>query len=392
MKMRISPITLVGVLLVATFTVLCLRFSAESGRLSTVVNYDDSVYFLRATQLLQQLDQEGFGSVLQNIIAKPLHSPWSVLLAAASYAVSNQQAAPYWANALVVVFFLLFLSYFFRKLPVSWIAGLWISFLCLPYAGMMVLEFRPDLCWSLFTGFGVIWIWLSDQELRDRKYLVISGLLFGCALLIKPSTFALTILLFMCSWSGRQILDGYMNRKLDLAKSARSTLAFVGITTGIALIHYAMAWSEVWSYFWDNSFGDKIEVWRRSVSWRQQFSYYLFGGGARSNIGTAGWFVIAAGLSAAAVVFRYSPLHLRYRMGAVCIALLCTYLINVLGNAKTPFLGGALYSIAFFLSAWCIGRTLMTPAGKRGTALRSCGVGFLMVLCLSVHDWPRYSK
>jgi hypothetical protein len=120
--------------------------SSSHGRLAAAPAYDDVVYFYKGTQALQDLRNGHLFATLYG----PLHAPFSVLLAAASFAIwGAKDWAPYAGNVVVIIFYLGALSYFLRKLPLGIQMGLLVLFLGLPFAKMAVVEFRPDMMWAI---------------------------------------------------------------------------------------------------------------------------------------------------------------------------------------------------------------------------------------------------
>jgi hypothetical protein len=88
------------------------------GRLTSVPNYDDCVYFLKAERIIDRVEKEGWGPALAWTARQQLHAPYSVLLATAAFLVSGgDDAAPYYCNVLTIALVLGAIWWCMRGLP-----------------------------------------------------------------------------------------------------------------------------------------------------------------------------------------------------------------------------------------------------------------------------------
>ena len=132
-----------------------LSESFAHGRLASEPNYDDVTYLYGGARILQSIRT---GDIIKPLTSK-MHSPFSVLLAATSFAVWGMQDwAPYASNVVIVLCYLLLLCYFLRALPIGLQLGLLLIFLSLPFATMAVVEFRPDIMWATLVGFATVYL------------------------------------------------------------------------------------------------------------------------------------------------------------------------------------------------------------------------------------------
>ena len=392
----LRPFLLILALFVVAFgfTAYAVQFSEAAGRLTTAPNYDDCVYLLRAVTLLDEAEEGGVQGFMESLASRPVHSPYSVFMSTAAYGVTdNAEAAPYWSNMAIVVLFLSGVTWWFRKLPIPIIVCAWLAFLSVPFAGLMVMEFRPDPLWAVVTGFGVCWIWMDERATSAPWRSMLAGLLFGAALVIKPTTFAMTVLVFISSWVGRQILTAIFHSQSWKQQAWKMNLGFLMALALMAGPYFLYNGAYVWGYFWDNSFGINKDVWQHPGDLREQITYYLTGGGGESNIGVPGTILLVSGALAGLFWLWKSNWEKRLQLAALFCALFCVYAVNVYGNAKTPFLGGAIYSIAYFFAAACLAHvaTRMFEGAKwkkytvYGASLALAGV------LLFLQTWPPYS-
>jgi hypothetical protein len=124
------------VLLAGLFAAFCLQISERQGRLAAVPNYDDAVYFLSATRLIEAGRAEGVNGVAEELRSEGLHSPWSVGLATGAFLIFGYvDWAPYAMNGLVIVGLLAALTWMWRELRWwEWGSGV-VVFLAVPEPG-----------------------------------------------------------------------------------------------------------------------------------------------------------------------------------------------------------------------------------------------------------------
>ena len=379
------------------FTIFSVLRSFEKGRLGNIPNYDDVTYFMSATDLVQSVKQEGFSGLLDFLSRDGLHSPYSTGLASLSYFICGfHDFAPYAANGVVVAAYLCGLGYFLRNCStLAFSLVLWM-FLMLPFATMAVVEFRPDLAWATVTGFAAVFA-LTSESFFDRGRVVTGfGVLVGIALLIKPTTFAMTILVSCAALGGRWLVEF---ARTNPGRAKRMLIPSIFISCGSALLvaspYFAFHWRDTWSYFFDNSFGKHARDWGNpSGSVWDHWLFYITGEGARSNLGRQCWIVLPAMLMLGAQYFRQSSLVERLKTASLGIIMAVVYCINSTVDAKTPFLGGAFYGLLFFSVAYVAGRVLprleaastqLKPANHRGLVI-------LAIVMTCFYRWPDYSK
>ena len=103
-------------LISCTFVRWSISESFAHGRLASEPNYDDVTYLYSGARILQSVRA---GDVIKALTSY-MHSPFSVLLAATSFAVWGvKDWAPYAGNVVIVLCYLLLLCYFLRRLPVG---------------------------------------------------------------------------------------------------------------------------------------------------------------------------------------------------------------------------------------------------------------------------------
>jgi len=386
------------------FTAACVQESGRRGRLASTTNYDDCVYFLDGALLRNAVANDGLTGGWRMFQERAHHSPFSALLASAAFVLLGQhEASPYWMNGLVVLLYLAGLGYLLWPLPTpSWLLVLGI-FLTPPFITMGVVEFRPDIAWAVVTGFGVVWMVTREQLFRVPARGAFAGCCMAAALLIKPTTFVLTVLLF----SGAAVSRGIPQLAWWQATRARAVeqpgnpasglLAFGGALLALAGPYWWFFGGDIWAYFWNNSFGVNKAVWAYPGTNAQALLYYLTGEAARSNVGLSGWVLLLGSLASTMFLF-VTRAALRWRLAVLLAALLATFTINMLAEMKSPFLGGAIYGLWLFGTAYACAEVygvLMAaePSATRTRLLRWSPLllAVALGLCSFLYRWPQYS-
>lgn len=382
--------------LTVVFTWLCVAESHRNGRLASSPNYDDCVYFYSGATLLEAIKSDGWAGVERNIAERGMHSPYSIILAACSYALFGpSESSPYYGNAVVVLIYLLGIGWFLRRLPLPTWLFFMLLFLTPPFITMGVVEFRPDIAWAVTVGFGVVYIVTAEQIFRRPMLSVFSGLLMALALLIKPSTFVMTVILFSGAACSRVLGEG-IQEKWKKPPSRAAALGVLVFMSTVLLVTGPYAWTygeSTWNYFIENSFGGNREVWAYRGNFTESLFYYIFGQGSRSNVHVTGWIVLVTGILSAAYLAWQQPGH-RWRLLTFACLIFCALTINTFAEMKSPFLGGAIYGVSFFACAWVIAESsrhfsVDLDRQSRIRLTKTRAVTLLLAVCF--YHWPSYS-
>lgn len=387
---------LVILLLAILFTLLCVNESKKIGRLASSPNYDDVVYFHDGAILVHSLKSEGLSGFWSFLNQRGLHSPYSVFLAAASFALFGfDYSSPYLASGIVAFTYLLCIGWFLRKLPLlTWIAAL-ILFLTLPFITMGIVEFRPDIAWAVVTGFGVVFIVTENVIFRNSRHAAIAALFFALSLTIKPSTFVMTLLLYTGATTSRIIADVWANRNQS---QPRRTFAGVAVFIAVLLIVAGPYWlrfgKDAVSYFMENSFGINKAVWVYQGSLSEFLLFYVTGDGARSNIAISG--SVLSLLSFGCMVFlALKKLELRWKLFVLISLILGALFVNTVAQMKSPFLGGGIYGVWLFTCAYLIATTyacFTLNELKWFNRGRDIIIIVTALICICFYRWPAYSN
>jgi len=389
---------LILILFAAVFTQLCVQESKIKGRLSSAPNYDDCTYFLEGAILLNDLKSDGVRGFFNYLNApgpNGFHSPYSIILAAVSYDLFGpNEASPYYGNALLVIIYLACLGWIFRSLPIpAWMFALAL-FLTPPFITMGVVEFRPDIAWAVSIGFGVVFTVTSEELFRNPRRAAVAGLFLALALIIKPSTFVMTLLLYSGAIFSRVVAAVWENRwRAASRKILIGSLAFTGMVLVVAGPYWSRFGKEAISYFLENSFGANKAIWVYQGSLSEFLFYYVAGVGARSNVAIAG--IILSLIALACLLYlAFKRPELRWKIISLLGLLAGAFAVNTVAQMKSAFLGGGIYGVWLFTCAYLLGTafTSLQPEAANGRSFwRSILLAIAVVVTLLFYRWPEYS-
>lgn len=393
---NIPRVLIIILVLSLGFSWICVSTSHKIGRLSSVPGYDDVVYFASAADLIHSLRENGWSGAVDLVLRDGLHSPYSTLLAAAAFSVEGlRPAAPYRANAVLIAVYLAAIAYFFRRSQLLFLVLALLFFLVPPFATMAVVEFRPDLAWATVVGFFAVFI-LTREDVFHRKQLTLFyGSCVGLGLIIKPSTFAMTLAVGAMSLGFAWVLE--MTRTDFRTSVRRLGVALLWMGAAVVLVagpYYAVFGGNVWRYFIDNTYGINAAVWAHPGDRLAQWLFYIEGEGGRCNLGNQRLIIGAAWLLLAFRRLWNGPLAVRLQTLFLGLVILIVFVVNAVAPVKSPFMGGAIYGTLLFSLAFFAGEFLAAFPQVSARNWLYASIGFAAVVLVSVcsYQWPAYSK
>lgn len=272
---RQTALLIVLLALAISFTLMTVEKSKAVGRLAATPGYDDIVYFVSAGEWLVIAKTSGLGEMISTIFKKGAHSPYSSILALIAFSIGGiHEVAAYYANVLVIIAYLFGVRYFMRELPVLVQMGGMMFFLGVPFTSLCVTQFRPDLMWAVVLGFTSIYTITAHNLFENgRRTLFISGLLYGFIILIKPSTFALTLLVAAIVFAIRGLADLTIS-KVPLRRFVLAGVPFIlGLLAGCGW-YVIRAGGQMWDYFYVASFGANKDIWKYGGDAMSHWTFY----------------------------------------------------------------------------------------------------------------------
>lgn len=387
---------LVVALATFAFTILCVEYSKSHGRLSSVPLYDDVTYFFQGATLLHSFEKQGSGGLNEFLLRYGLHTPFSTGLAAVSYQIfGRNDSSPYYGNAIVILLYLSGVTWFLRRLPFTdWICCL-VLFLAPPIATMAIVEFRPDIGWAFVIGFGVVWLVTTPAVFSGWKASAFAGVIVGLALLIKPTTFAMTGILFFGAIASRALSMLYATRSIPPVRTRiAGTAVFLLVIACIAGPYVWFFGAETWQYFYLNSFGINKSAWAFHGGSKESMLYYISGEAGHSNLAYSGALLVFLGGMLSAVGTVYVR-EIRLKLIFLLLAILGAWLVNTSAAMKSPFLGGAIYGTLLFSCAYLISQFYEKSASNPLLFLSKLRTPVLVIfaaLALVFYRWPLYTR
>jgi len=384
---------LVCLLLIAAFlfTSFQLNISRELGKLSTVSNYDDVTYLNKASTVFFLGKKKGVGAAAKWLFTQNLHAPFSVFNGVLGFNVFGYSTdRVYYALTLVVFTFMAFVAGIARKLPPFLFGAIILSSLSLPFVTMCALEFRPDLMWATVLTGGSLLFLCYDRPFDGWKCSAMFGLALGVALMCKPSTFAMTLLVMGGCW-----LLAAMIALLTKAASGKQIAQGLLWTAGIAFAFSGWYWlqhiGEIFNYFVINSFGDQKDVWVFRGTMQERLTYYLKGAPLQSNLGAFFVpFLIIYVVGALNDLIRGNNLAERLRGASLLWMLIALLSVNSFFSMKSPFLGGSFYGFLIFGSIWHLSRALTgwSKGWLKSLPLQATVACVMTLLAWTYHKYP----
>ena len=270
------------------FTIIQINQSLRQGQLSLPPSYDDVSYFNDALMRLDIFYNDGFGGLVSNYTNHTPHSPISALLAFVGFSVFGiKDWAPAFMNFSIIAIVLIFLDYLSRGLKMRWKVLITLTSLTWLLMGHAVIEFRPDIFCGLMTAMAIILIseksWLSATSIRKK----VIGIVFGLALLIKPTIFPVTIILVVSAIATNILVEKFLlKEKIFLKEVFIKSKEFILYSVLVSSFYYLFGLKDAINYIYQNQFVDLEKVWgMHALPFIDRVSYYLLGQGGSMMVG-----------------------------------------------------------------------------------------------------------
>ena len=227
--------------------------------------------FFSGAQVLQSFRS---GHAIQTL-AGYMHSPYSVLLAASSFAIFGAKDwVPYAGSAIVVVCYLAGLCYFLRHLRSACKWARSSSFSVSPLPQWRSSNSVPTSLPETLVGFATVYLSTANKDFSSRIEAVGLRLIYGAAMMTKPSTFLMTTSVIGLGGLLRT-LRGAFGRKLTASRIFVWLICFLLSTLLVAGPYYFIHFEQIWSYFYGNSFGKNKDIWVPAQTLSAHLSHYI---------------------------------------------------------------------------------------------------------------------
>ena len=332
--------------------------SMRHGRLAMVPIYDDVAYLVDGQRRLPAFDAHGLIGLLKTMISSPPHAPLSSILASLGLAFSGGSPFGVYAlSAVWVVILLALAAVLLRDLPILTRIGIMSALLAVPMLGTVIVEFRPDPFWGMFTGFVAIIVATTDLVAARRARLLLTGLLVGVAIIAKPSGLPAVLVVMSVAYLGALLIALLDHSKDGFPALLRATLMLLCGTLMAAAPYLIVGWRSTLNYILDVMINDK-DIWATKGDWAFHLLYYLRFDVARLALGWL-WpacigLVVAGGVSCL-LEDRSGQRRSLSRFLIVVAVLLTAYLIVSLSPVKSLMIGGLFYGTMIAVSLWSVG-------------------------------------
>lgn len=349
-----------------------MSYLVRGGRLSIVPIYDDVVYLIDGLSRLAVLDRMGIAGCLVDFFYHPAHAPLMALTSVLGLLLSAGAAwGPYLLNsAWVLLILVLGLVALRRSSP--WVrVAILVAMLAVPMFGSVLAEFRPDPVWGLLVGFTMIVLASTDIAGMRPSRLFALGLLFGVAVIAKPTAAPASALVLAIGFVSQFGLSLVARRAWSTRIFIRSA-ALLALGAACVVIPYLISnGAAILSYIRDVMGSESI--WRTQASVWGHVTYYL-----NRNLGVLmlGWVWYAAipvFVVCAALLVRAKDKQALSAFAGIMAAALTAYLIVTVSAVKSLMIGSILYGTIIAAVVWCLGQ-VATRTALRGSAAMVLGV------------------
>lgn len=330
--------------------------------------YDDVGYLIDGLQRLAVLDRAGIAGFLLDLGARPAHAPLTAVTATFGLMVSGGAAwGPYFLSA-VWVLALVMLGYFVLRGAALWSrVGILTAILAAPLFGHVLAEFRPDPVWGLLVGLAMGLSAAQDLLAAGRRRLFVLGLVFGAAVVAKPSAAPASALVLAAGFIVQLGLTMHLAKRWNWRVPAMVTLgAFCFVlpflyTNGVATFEYIrMVMSTEGS------------VWGTQASTWGHMSYYLKRDYSILMLGWVWYAAIPVFVVCGALLLKDRDRRALPGFLGLMLAVATAYVIVTSSAVKSPLIGSILYGTVIAAVAWCLG-WFFTRVRVRGWLVAAAG-------------------
>jgi hypothetical protein len=330
--------------------------SLHSGRLSVPPEYDDVSYLFWSQSVLHAATHQSVSATAYQLINQ--HSPLTTLFGFIGYSlVTSGDMGPYIAAASHLLFFFFACVLLIRRLPITAIIGIACAIGAILALRNFATEFRPEPAWASLTAVSVIAFFALDMFNVSWIKSIALGLLVGLAVISKPTTSPVTIVVLGAAFVGSALAQ-YLERRVGGSAPALRAVILgaviilatsllvivpVGVTIGSDIYNY-IVWIE-------QDISDQVSIHSGIV---EQALYYSFGSGGQVMLGRA----LPVMLTMWALGISYSAIWRRSllpRLFALFGVVLISYIVPSVSTVKCSFwFGSAFDSILIIATVYLI--------------------------------------
>jgi hypothetical protein len=347
-----------------------MGYLVREGRLSIVPIYDDVAYLVDGLKRLATLDQSGIGGFLASFWTQPAHAPFSALTSTLGFLVTGGAVwGPYLLNSIWVIACLFIAMAALRRAHPWSVAGIVVAILAAPIFAGAVTEFRPDPVWGLLVGFSLLAMTATDLLLTPLPRLFALGLLFGAAVLSKPTAAPASVAVLGVGF----IVQVALRLAFEVQ---RPTVAVVSRRVGIVALgalvvmtpYFLASGAEILSYVLA-VMRTESNVWGTNTSTTGHLTYYLNRETGSMMLGWIWYLFLPILLFCGVVLAMGREKYETCGFAALMAALLVAYVIVTVSKVKTPMIGSILYGVIIAAVTWSLGHLASRIRARHGLVL-----------------------
>ena len=338
-KPRASDLAVRGlvVLFTAGLTAVVLQESMKQGRLSVPPTFDDISYMEDAAQRVRSLYEHGAADMLRGLVDKPPHSPYATAAAMLAFLIFGVKAwAPYIVNAVVPLIFYAFVAYLGRGMRLWLLGCIMAAVSTIPMVVLAAHEFRPDFLSATLTCMGATLLVAEPSIGAPARRSMLTGALFGAAVLAKPTALPATAALLGLSWLLAALTHNLVVRGAGRRAAIRTGALLAAGFIAVAGPYLAADRGETMRYTWYHTMGPGAFVWPRH-SRAESLRFYLDGQGGAFMLGPYLYGLLGVVVLGGACCALRGTKADRLRAGSVQAVLLAAYAICTLAPKHVFF-------------------------------------------------------
>jgi len=346
-----------------------MGYLVRNGRLSIVPIYDDVTYLIDGLQRLEILERSGISGFLGSFRSLYAHSPFNSLTATFGFLLTGGAVwGAYLLNACWVFVLAALAVMALRTSDTRTQVGLVIAMLATPIFGSVVAEFRPDPVWGLLIGFSLALMASVDvTQLRASRLLGL-GLLFGAAVLAKPTAAPATIVVLGVGLVIQVGLLLISHRRLTM-KGVVRPLVLVGVGEILFIAPYAFTnGMQILAYI-RTVMGADSSVWGAHVPLLERFTFYLTRDAGTSMLGWIWYWMVPVFVVCVGVLIRARNKRALSGLGAMAAAAFTAYAIVTASEMKTMMIGSILYGVIVAMTIWSLAQIFIHVRIRRNWIL-----------------------
>lgn len=381
-------------LLTIAFTLVSLQYSYLHGKLVLHPVYDDVGYMTDGLNWLDQIYQEGPAAVVAKYLRHPTHAPGSTFLAVVSFSLFGRHDwSCYAGNGLVIFALLMFVDRMLMGMRLWQRVLVYLFVLSCRLCGTAIVEFRPDIPWGIALAAACV-LTVDHPLLRSSlRHKLAIGALFGLALLIKPTTFPLTLALLGLSLLVATVSDWRLaGRRPKISELSRAWLIPFAVAAILAGWYYLASYKTLWGYIYSVMYGQYRDVYRVPGSLWFHLRYFITGRGGEFIFGRTLYTVAAAAAVGALTVLLTDSRERKYRLASLAAVIFVAYLEPALNRTKNEFFGAS-FQVLLLLGAVMALALLAERASRSRRRLSWEGILFLVLSLtgIAAFQFPRWN-